>query len=284
LFVKTKYFYIDIPGIRLAACQWGENGKPTIIALHGWLDNLASFSKIATGLKDYRVIAIDFPGHGHSQHRTQDVAYHMFDYVSDIIEATKVLKLQKFHIMGHSMGGIITSLIAGCFPKQILSVIFIEGILPLHANNTENCQLQLKKYLKMKSLFGNKKTIYKTKKTAIKKRMSGLMPLGIEAASILVERGLTQCEGGWCWRTDKRLMLPSMTKLTTTQCEYFISNLDMPVLLILAENGIYLDAHEDFHTRWANFKIKILPGGHHLHLDDSVSDVINTINDFLTNY
>ena len=63
-----KNYNIKLSHIEVAASNWGDaNGKP-IIALHGWLDNMASFYPL---LKDTRwlkdnnllLITVDWPGH-----------------------------------------------------------------------------------------------------------------------------------------------------------------------------------------------------------------------------
>ena len=52
--------------INVASKTHGDPQNPWVIALHGWLDNAASFNALAPLLKDVYVIALDLPGHGHS--------------------------------------------------------------------------------------------------------------------------------------------------------------------------------------------------------------------------
>ncbi|HSH57111.1 MAG TPA: alpha/beta hydrolase, partial [Halomonas sp.] len=50
---------------RLAGLVWGESEAPLWLALHGWLDNAASFSRLAPVLArqlGVRIVAIDFAG------------------------------------------------------------------------------------------------------------------------------------------------------------------------------------------------------------------------------
>ena len=47
----------------LRGLRWGRPGNTPILALHGWLDNAASFSRLAPLLLDVDVVAIDLPGH-----------------------------------------------------------------------------------------------------------------------------------------------------------------------------------------------------------------------------
>jgi pimeloyl-ACP methyl ester carboxylesterase len=69
---------------------WGR-GPRTILAVHGWLDNCNSFSPIAPllPLDDFRVIALDMPGHGLSDHHAPGMVYSVTDGLV-IIKKTQV--------------------------------------------------------------------------------------------------------------------------------------------------------------------------------------------------
>ena len=55
---------LSLPHIELAAHLYGpEDGVP-VLALHGWLDNAASFARLAPKLEGMRIVALDFAGHG----------------------------------------------------------------------------------------------------------------------------------------------------------------------------------------------------------------------------
>ena len=53
----------------LAGLAWRREGAPRVLCLHGWLDNAASFVPLAPLLDRLDVVALDLPGHGHSEHR-----------------------------------------------------------------------------------------------------------------------------------------------------------------------------------------------------------------------
>ena len=72
-----------VAGLDLAVRRWGKEGDEPIIALHGWMDNAASYDRIAPSLVGYCVYALDFPGHGLSSHRPVGACYNIWDYVAD---------------------------------------------------------------------------------------------------------------------------------------------------------------------------------------------------------
>jgi pimeloyl-ACP methyl ester carboxylesterase len=68
------------PAGRLAGLAWRCPDAPRVLALHGWLDNAASFIPLALPKLD--LVALDLPGHGHSVHRHPSARYHFVDYLS----------------------------------------------------------------------------------------------------------------------------------------------------------------------------------------------------------
>ena len=109
----------EIFGRQLAAKLWGNpDGYPTL-ALHGWLDNANTFERLAPRLTELNIIALDLAGHGKSDHRAPGVQYHHSDYMLDIMSVVELLNLEKFNLIGHSMGGQISSVIAATFPERV---------------------------------------------------------------------------------------------------------------------------------------------------------------------
>ena len=64
--MRARERTFDLRGLRVAAIEWGADGARPVLALHGWLDNAASFARLATLLDRLHLVAIDLPGHGRS--------------------------------------------------------------------------------------------------------------------------------------------------------------------------------------------------------------------------
>ena len=80
---------LSLPHIELAAHLYGpEDGAP-VLALHGWLDNAASFARLAPRLAGLRIVALDFAGHGHSEHRPAGAGYALWDYAYDVLQVAE---------------------------------------------------------------------------------------------------------------------------------------------------------------------------------------------------
>lgn len=228
----------EIDGIHIAAQEWGDaNGLP-ILALHGWLDNSASFYALAPRLRGFRVIALDLVGHGRSGHRPGVSPYNIWEDVSEIFAIADHLGWQKFALLGHSRGAIISMLAAGTFPERISHLGLIEGLLP-EPTSVEETPLQLANSIKATHALRDKPlTIYPDLENAIEAREHGLFPLSRAAAAALTGRGVKLVPDGYIWSSDRRLLAPSAIKLMRGQIDAFIARIQAPIKLILAQDGI----------------------------------------------
>ena len=75
----------EINGLRLAGLSWGDTRRPTVLALHGWLDNAASFSVLAPLRVQHHVISIDLTGHGRSACQSADAGYQIWDDLPELL-------------------------------------------------------------------------------------------------------------------------------------------------------------------------------------------------------
>jgi pimeloyl-ACP methyl ester carboxylesterase len=100
-----------------------EGGKgETILLLHGYgsdKDNWTRFAKYLTS--DYHVVIPDLAGFGESSKLSKD-NYDIENQVTRIDRFTEVLKLGEFHVVGHSMGGMIAAVYGVKYPQKVLTL------------------------------------------------------------------------------------------------------------------------------------------------------------------
>jgi len=220
----------------LSAKCWGNPEGMPVLAFHGWLDNAATFDHLAPYLKEFRLVSLDLPGHGLSEHRSPGSSYHFSDIIVDVLEVLHVLGWQRFSLLGHSMGAGVASYLAGTIPEKISSIILIEGLGSL-AQKAEKMPEILRESAEQWQKLANKKLpLYPDVETAVKVRHH---VGGIEESSVrtLVARGLQPVDGGFTWRSDPRLKIKSRHYLTEEQACAFLQQITAPVLLIEAENA-----------------------------------------------
>jgi len=114
-----------VRGLRLASIDFGGTGTP-ILALHGHFGRARAFARLAADLApDYRVIALEQRGHGHSDRGDGDFSQDA--YVADAAEFARGLGLGPLIVLGHSMGGVTAFHLAARHPGLVRALVVEEG-------------------------------------------------------------------------------------------------------------------------------------------------------------
>jgi pimeloyl-ACP methyl ester carboxylesterase len=269
---------LSLPHIELAAHLFGpEDGLP-VIALHGWLDNANSFARLAPLLKGLRILALDMAGHGQSDHSPPGAGYGLPDYAHDVLQVAQQMGWEKFSLLGHSLGAIVSVILAGAVPERINRLALIDGLIPPRGEPEAAAERMGAALQAQLTQFDKRKPVYQDMDRAVQARMRGMVAVSREAAELLAQRGLMPVPGGYTWRSDSRLTLASPTRLTRAQAMSFVNAVRCPAQLIVAEEGILAQNKELLAS--VPFAVTALPGGHHLHLNDevgthAVADCIN---------
>jgi pimeloyl-ACP methyl ester carboxylesterase len=265
--VAFEEIRLSLPHIEVAAHLYGPDDGQPVIALHGWLDNAATFSRLAPLLDGVRIVALDLPGHGHSDHRPAGVAYNIWDYAHDVLLTAEQFGWQRFSLLGHSMGAIVSVLLAGAMPERVERLALIDGVIP-NTGEAETAPQKLGESLRaLLAVNDKRKPVYASFEQAIEARMKGVGAVSHEAAELLAQRGLMPVPGGYTWRTDARLMLPSPMRLSRAHALSFLQRVACPATLIMAERGLMTQPAMVKLSETLPFALYRLPGGHHLHLD-----------------
>ena len=257
------------PYLRLTARAWGPADGVPVLALHGWLDNAASFDALAPRLPETRLVALDLPGHGGSEPRPPGVHYHFVDFIPDVVAAADALGWTRFALLGHSLGGGIASFTAAILPERVTRLAMIEGLGPPTSNPDESPSHLRKALVQMDALPRKQAPVYPSEEAAIQARCEA-SGLSWQAAAILVGRGLQPVGAGCGWRTDPRLRFVSPLYLSEPQILAYMTQITVPALLICGTDGYLLKRTymRERYARIADLMVKILPGGHHPHLED----------------
>lgn len=104
----------------------GGSGE-TILLVHGFAgdkDHWTRFSAFIT--EKYHVIAPDLPGHGLND-RLPEESYTVQLQAERLHDFMKNFKIQKYHIVGSSMGGAIAAHYASTYPDEVLTLTLIDS-------------------------------------------------------------------------------------------------------------------------------------------------------------
>ncbi|WP_226467239.1 alpha/beta fold hydrolase [Luteimonas panaciterrae] len=282
-------FSLDIPLGRITGLRGGTPGAPRVLALHGWLDNAASFVPLSAHLSGIELVAPDLPGHGGSVHLPRGADYSFAGAMHNVLDIADALGWDRFALLGHSMGAGIASLVAAASPQRITRFLAIEALGALPETPERTVTRLREAVAATRALAGKRLRTFPSLETAVRARMqAGALGVSEMAARLLVDRGARAVHtdeglGGYEWSSDPRLTLPTMVRMTVEQVRNLIAGIECPTRVIYAdppqpylpeplrsENVALLPRGERV----------IVPGTHHLHMEQPAV-VAAAIGDFL---
>lgn len=264
-------FLIDTPPLQIAARRCGDANGPKLLAVHGWLDNVASFTPLAPHFADHDLVLIDLPGHGRSTHRPAGAWYHFIDYCTDVLAVVEALGWTRFSLLGHSLGGAIASILAAALGERIEHLYLIESLGPISTTEDKLPGLLAQALHDRQAIAGKQLRCFPTLDVAVTARRSNReMPLSDASARLLVERGVRAVAGGYEWSSDPRLTLTSAMRLSEIQVCGYLAGIRCPVRLVVADPPMpFVDVEHMLERtrivpdlRWTR-----MAGTHHLHME-----------------
>lgn len=263
-------FALDVPLGRIEGLRWGEPGAPRVLALHGWLDNAASFVPLAPRLPGLDLVAPDLPGHGRSAHLPAGADYSFAGALHAVLDIADALGWDEFALLGHSMGAGIASLVAAGSPARVRRLVAIEALGALSESPGNTVRRLRDAVAATRALPGKKLRVFPDLEPAIRARMQA-NELGEAAARLLVERGVRATDGGWQWSSDPRLTLPTMVRMTEAQVRNLVAGIECPTRVVYADPPqAYLPEplRSERTALMPRGEQVVIRGGHHLHMED----------------
>lgn len=134
-----RYSTIDVPvdGGRLHAGIWDPievaegAAVPTVLAIHGVTSSHLVWPHVVAQLPHTRIIAPDLRGRGASRDLAGEGG--MAAHARDMIAVLEALSIESLPVIGHSMGGFVSVVLAHLAPQRVERLVLIDGGLPLNA-------------------------------------------------------------------------------------------------------------------------------------------------------
>lgn len=107
-----------------------KDNSPWIVLLHGLQSNKQVFAELLEQplFQQHSILALDFVGFGSSS-KPEDFSYDLQDQADVVKDVLDELKIESFHIIGHSMGGMVGILLLDQLKDRALSLVNLEGNL-----------------------------------------------------------------------------------------------------------------------------------------------------------
>lgn len=128
--------FIQIEGNRIHFTTSGNPDNPAIVLLHGFLGNQTTWNQTVQDFSDrYFMITVDLPGHGKSNSLD---SVHSMELMAEVVRLViEELQVNKYHLIGHSMGGYVSLALLDQEESKILSLCLL--------NSTANADSDIKK-------------------------------------------------------------------------------------------------------------------------------------------
>ncbi|GAB6196837.1 alpha/beta fold hydrolase [Lysobacter xanthus] len=264
-----RELHLDTAFGRLAALRFGHGGMP-VLALHGWLDNAASFLPMAPHLGGLDLVALDLPGHGASAHLPPSADYTLVAAARAVLAAADALGWSRFALLGHSLGGATATMLAAAAPARVARLALVEAIGGLTEPESGTARRLREAFAAQAEPAGARRRVFPDIATAVRARLQA-GGLDEAAARTIVERGLAPApEGGFTWRSDARLTRPTAVRMSEAQMRDVIAAVDCPVRLVHAMPAFRFlpaDVRDARAACLRDVEVVGLDGGHHLHME-----------------
>jgi pimeloyl-ACP methyl ester carboxylesterase len=114
--------FADVNGLRIHYHTAGDGGAGLVFA-HGYGGSVARWRPQFDAFSDdFGIMAADHWGHGDSDAPVDPTRYDVERTAGDILALADVVGLERFHLVGHSLGGAVAQEIALCAPDRLLSL------------------------------------------------------------------------------------------------------------------------------------------------------------------
>eukprot|EP00730_Choanoeca_flexa_P016934 TRINITY_DN8088_c0_g3_i1.p1 TRINITY_DN8088_c0_g3~~TRINITY_DN8088_c0_g3_i1.p1 ORF type:complete len:359 (+),score=46.29 TRINITY_DN8088_c0_g3_i1:165-1241(+) len=277
---------IPLPSGTIAGWSYGSDDGTPLLAIHGWLQHADCWLPLLSHLPaGFRIIAIDLPGHGKSTHRGTGMGYAVSDYTRDIYALLQHLQLPQVHIMGHSMGAMISFLFAGAFPEHVSTLTLIDGVAPITADDDQAAS-RLRHAVENWHVLQSKaqSPVRLSLEQARERLRKGNPDIHEDVLPVLFDRGTVRHNDG-TYSFSRDLLVKQVTpmRFTLRQVGSFARQIKCPTMAVLATQGLRTAPPEET-ARQLSALQELMPsltlaeveGNHHVHMNDAsrVGDVI----------
>ncbi len=197
--------FIMADGVALRVRDSGGEG-PAAVLLHGYLETMEIWDAFIPLLKGLRVLALDLPGHGVSEIKGE---VHTMEFLARTVQAAmKAVGVEKYCVVGHSMGGYVALEVLRLFPDSLTGIVLLHSTANADSpEKLENRQREVDIVLA-----GKKELLARTLPATRyapenRRRLKDWIDEGFEMATLMEDDGITAIIRGMAARCDNNATL-----------------------------------------------------------------------------
>jgi pimeloyl-ACP methyl ester carboxylesterase len=264
------------PGRSVSALRWGPT-PPELVLLHGGAQNAHTWDTVALAL-DRPLLAVDLPGHGHSDWRA-DRAYWPAENARSVATVVRQLAPDAAAVVGMSLGGLTALALAAHAPDLVRSLVLVDVTPGVDREKAS----AIASFVNGPESFASFDEILE--------RTIAFNPTRTESS---LRRGILHnaCErpdGSWSWRYDRFLPEPDAADVPAPAIPDFgtlwdaVDSLRVPVMLVRGADSPVVDDQDvaELRRRLPSVRVEVVEHAGHSIQGDQPLELARLVTDFV---
>lgn len=189
--------FIALNGLRFHYRDWENEGAATLILLHALGRHARAWDPFARAMNErYRVLAIDQRGHGETEWASD---YSRERMIEDLEAFVCSLRLERFALLGHSMGARVAYAYAAAHPESVARLVIVDIGPEIGVAGA----MRVRRTMQLREVFDDLEDAFRFA------RAENPRSPEVEQRERTFHNLMPRADGKWVWRYDPALRSPS---------------------------------------------------------------------------
>jgi pimeloyl-ACP methyl ester carboxylesterase len=267
--------FVDVYGQRISALVWGS-GDPQIVLIHGGAQNAHTWDSVAMAL-DRPLVAIDLPGHGHSDWR-DDHDYRGITNAPAVAAVISELAPNAKLVVGMSLGGLTLISLSAQRPDLVRRAVIVD-VTPNAAARVAAMTPAQRGSIALTagpSEFASFEEMLQATSATVPGRPVETLRPGVRHNA----RRLP--DGRWGWRYDRGLASDGARR-DHTSLWADVAAIAAPIMLVRGSRSVHVHDEDvvEFRTHQPSLRVEVVEDAGHSVQSDKPLRLVALVNDFL---